>query len=250
MTISSEMQSAGVYHSDQSDVSLHQHPGAEIVLVTNGRCQIDIPSLSWSAMGFSGSIFILPGKHNHNQINFGKTSTCYLNAPSVQHFLPTEPLCFGLEDEYERMHRWFADCYDLFMQNDPSCHTLYQSICLRLASLMGQQLEHQQLHAAVASAIELMRQFPLDILDNNSLAKHAGVSSSYILALFRSHFNQGPRAYQISQRMKYAQQLLKDPYLSIDEIASRCGYEDALYFSRQFKKCEGLSPGYWRKSSA
>ena len=31
------------------------------------------------------------------------------------------------------------------------------------------------------------------------------------------------------------------------QIADRCGYADVYYFSRQFKKLSGVSPGLFRK---
>ena len=37
-------------------------------------------------------------------------------------------------------------------------------------------------------------------------------------------------------------ELLREGGLSIAEIAEQCGYEDLHYFSRLFKKLEGLPP--------
>ena len=36
--------------------------------------------------------------------------------------------------------------------------------------------------------------------------------------------------------------------MSVDEIGSRVGMNDANYFSRAFKKIEGISPSEYRKA--
>ena len=48
-------------------------------------------------------------------------------------------------------------------------------------------------------------------------------------------------------RLRRAQELLKDSELSVNEVASKCGYTDIAYFSRSFKKRLGVSPSKWRK---
>ena len=48
--------------------------------------------------------------------------------------------------------------------------------------------------------------------------------------------------------MDAALRLLSDPQKTIDEIAAICGYKDAYYFGRIFKKKTGVSPGKYRKS--
>jgi AraC-like DNA-binding protein len=36
-------------------------------------------------------------------------------------------------------------------------------------------------------------------------------------------------------------------YLSIEEVAGRCGFRDSFYFSTAFKKQEGIPPREYRK---
>lgn len=51
-------------------------------------------------------------------------------------------------------------------------------------------------------------------------------------------------------RMALARRLLasgRSPPLPIAEIARRCGYTDASHFSRDFRRCLGVSPAAWRE---
>ncbi len=67
----------------------------------------------------------------------------------------------------------------------------------------------------------------------------------YLRKLFKKEMGATPLEYMTKLRMKKAEVMLtalggKD--YSMAEIASLCGYDDALYFSRVFKKTYGISP--------
>jgi len=56
-----------------------------------------------------------------------------------------------------------------------------------------------------------------------------------------------PGAYINQLRIQQAFSLLRHTSLSIAEIASRCGYTDADYFSRVIRRTTGYSPLQFRK---
>ena len=49
-------------------------------------------------------------------------------------------------------------------------------------------------------------------------------------------------------KMEQACQLLDSTELSVKGVAAELGYDDPLYFSRQFSKTVGLSPRAYRRS--
>lgn len=63
---------------------------------------------------------------------------------------------------------------------------------------------------------------------------------------FKQYTGLTPTQYITSIRISNAQSLLENPIYSINEIAHMVGYEDALYFSRAFKKHAGYSPKEYR----
>jgi AraC-like DNA-binding protein len=87
-------------------------------------------------------------------------------------------------------------------------------------------------------------------LDGNvrvpDLARVVGLSPSHLTALFRRATGGGVLAHHTSLRMARARQLLDRSPLSIREIAQLIGYEDPLYFSRQFRRVHGISPSEYR----
>lgn len=54
--------------------------------------------------------------------------------------------------------------------------------------------------------------------------------------------------YILSKRIQNAEALLRNPNYNISEIARIVGYDNALYFSRAFKKGKGMSPSEYRQS--
>jgi AraC family transcriptional regulator of arabinose operon len=81
------------------------------------------------------------------------------------------------------------------------------------------------------------------------LASIVGVSPSHLAALFRDATGGGVVAYHLALKMGRARHLLDTTSLSIGEIAVAAGFEDAFYFSRQFRNLHGVSPRTYRDVS-
>lgn len=73
------------------------------------------------------------------------------------------------------------------------------------------------------------------------------VSPAHLRRLLVEKVGRSPRQYLVARRIERAQMLLQTSTLNIAEVAHALGYEDAFYFSRQFKQICGLSPQHWRR---
>ena len=69
----------------------------------------------------------------------------------------------------------------------------------------------------------------------------------YLQKLFKRYIGQSPNEYCIHLRITHAKELLRNTYLSISEIAYQIGIENFGYFTRLFKKHEGLTPQEYRQ---
>ncbi len=78
------------------------------------------------------------------------------------------------------------------------------------------------------------------------LAAQCGVSDSYLSTSFRKETGMTVTDCINTTRIRQALILLNTSELSIGDIASRCGFPDANYFSRVFRKLQGLSPKQYR----
>ena len=73
----------------------------------------------------------------------------------------------------------------------------------------------------------------------------------YLRKLFKKEMGITPLEYMNRLRMKKAETMLTAMWTneySISEVAEQCGFDDALYFSRVFKKNFGCSPSKFAKS--
>lgn len=75
------------------------------------------------------------------------------------------------------------------------------------------------------------------------------VSVSRFNHLFKQYVGVAPYAYFVRLRVENACALLEDTDLKIQDIAERCGYEDAFYFTQVFKKNVGLTPSAYRRAN-
>lgn len=74
------------------------------------------------------------------------------------------------------------------------------------------------------------------------LAHDQFVSPTYLSRIFKEATGISPINYLISIRLKRAKELLQNDKLTIKEIATRVGYQDAYHFSKSFKKYFGAAP--------
>jgi len=80
-----------------------------------------------------------------------------------------------------------------------------------------------------------------------SLTRAAGISPAQLSRLFTRHIGMQPRDFIEAVRMRHANWLLDQTDLPILEVARRCGFADAHYFSNRFKLFQGKGPRELRR---
>ncbi|MGN0165536.1 MAG: AraC family transcriptional regulator [Lachnospiraceae bacterium] len=92
-------------------------------------------------------------------------------------------------------------------------------------------------------------------IDNNytdkitleELSEKFFISKFYLTRLFKDQFGTSINNYLLQTRITHAKKLLRFTDKSIEEVGMECGIEPLYYFSRIFKKVEGVSPSVYRK---
>jgi two-component system response regulator YesN len=79
-------------------------------------------------------------------------------------------------------------------------------------------------------------------LSLHDLAAIFNFSPNYLSQLFTKYAGEGIVEYITAERISAAKEMLKKRTRPIYEIAEKLGYESAFYFSKVFKKAEGISP--------
>jgi AraC-like DNA-binding protein len=81
----------------------------------------------------------------------------------------------------------------------------------------------------------------------SQLAVECGLSVRHFTRAFRRSIGVPPHRYLLKCRVERAQQLLKDPTLSLLDVALACGFSDQSHFTRVFNASTSMSPGVWRR---
>jgi AraC family transcriptional regulator of arabinose operon len=85
-------------------------------------------------------------------------------------------------------------------------------------------------------------------LDLNTLAAAASLSKYHFSNKYKGLTGSSPIKHFLNMKMEHACHLLDSSQLSVKGVAAALGYDDPLYFSRQFSKTVGLSPRAYRRS--
>lgn len=77
-------------------------------------------------------------------------------------------------------------------------------------------------------------------------AHHVGVSSFYFSKIFKASVGKNYMDYLTDLRIEKAKDMMESGFGSIKEICYEVGYNDPNYFSRVFKKIEGVTPSEYK----
>lgn len=122
-------------------------------------------------------------------------------------------------------------------------HLLTQiALDIRTARAAGQQ--SFDLEAVQGLMLENLDQ----ALDLDTLAAAARLSKYHFATKYKALTGYSPIKHFLHMKMEHACHLLDSTELSVKGVAVALGYDDPLYFSRQFSRTVGLSPRAYRRS--
>lgn len=82
----------------------------------------------------------------------------------------------------------------------------------------------------------------------DDISRELNISPYYFSKLFKEETGENFVEYVTGRRMNRAKQLLKNSEMSIKEVCAEAGYSDPNYFSRIFKKYQGVSPTEYKEN--
>lgn len=83
-------------------------------------------------------------------------------------------------------------------------------------------------------------------LTRESLAAMVYLTPDYLSHLFKRETGFSLTNYIIYERIEEAKRMLAGTDKSVSEIATRCGFQNISYFSRQFRRFTGVTPREFR----
>ncbi|AJS59395.1 AraC family transcriptional regulator [Paenibacillus sp. IHBB 10380] len=101
----------------------------------------------------------------------------------------------------------------------------------------------------VTQAIHYIHEHYREHITLESLVEMLDCNSRQFLRMFKSQKSTSPIDYLIHFRVNKAKELLLSTEFTLKEIADGVGYPDSYYFSRIFKKYEGVSPTSFKENA-
>lgn len=98
----------------------------------------------------------------------------------------------------------------------------------------------------VERAVGYIRNYYSSEIKVTDIANYLCVNRSYLYKLFQNSFQMSPQEFLMQFRISRAKELLSTTKLSIEHMASSCGYKNALVFSKAFKRTVGCTPTIYR----
>lgn len=149
--------------------------------------------------------------------------------------------------------------FDVFQAiNSQAIPQIYQtdsieSISVLTSKAVDAYLEHIE-ESAVKSEnpnISLMKDYIdshyKENLTVDAIADSACISPGYAGRIFKEQLGMPIMDYMLKVRIEKSKKLLLNPHYQIQAIAESVGYGDAGYFTKVFRKAEGITPTQFRK---
>ncbi len=118
-----------------------------------------------------------------------------------------------------------------------------------LGSKLGSQLD--MLRSSHSDPLDRARQYVRTHVDEKILlqdaASAAGLSPSYLSALFKKEYNQNFMDFVNETKMNRACQLIREGRYRVYEISYMLGFENAYYFTRVFRRHVGMTPTEYQR---
>lgn len=156
-----------------------------------------------------------------------------------------------------REHAYANIYHDIFTLTDSNSTSRDMKIYEKLVSLLTLLMEESHNQTSPVSDknkkqnLQMIKEYIDTHYQNkitlDQLSSNFFINKFYLTRSFKDQFGLPVNSYLIQTRVTHAKQLLRFSDLSVEKIGQECGMNDANYFSRVFKKTEGIAPGEYRK---
>lgn len=147
------------------------------------------------------------------------------------------------------------ELYSIRSRSEPGCELDELAVLHHLWAELYRSLQNRLPRPLSGGSSVLSFKRMLDYLYKNyakritleDIAEAGNVGRSTCCAMFTKYAGRPPVDYLDSYRIEAGMHLLSTTSMSITDVAFACGFTSSSYFSEEFKKSKGCTPGEYRK---
>ncbi len=230
-------------HPKTHDVRWHSHEHWELVYCTSGQGTFIFEN-GITLQYQTGDTVVIPPKTRHaNSSPEGFTNIhVTMSDPSLPYHNP-----FRVTDDVDKSTKMAFSQAKTYYMTDIKMREL---VLAALGDLIVSYIIVGRSNSEFSEPVERIRSAIIRNYSKADFALDAFIRDmpfhyDYLRKLFKKEVGVSPLEYMTSLRMKSAETLLTAMWTNeytVSQIAQMCGYENALYFSRVFKKHFGCAP--------
>lgn len=238
-------------HPRTYSVQWHSHDYWEMVYCTSGRGEFQFENGTTLAYK-EGDVVCIPSYERHNNASEEGFTNIHLTMETPTH--PYKSAFRVSDDEGHHLRIAFEQARFYYLADmkgrDMVLAALGQLIC---SYLVVYRSNNDFSEPVEQIRMAIIRNFGDAYFALDDYIRGLPFHYDYLRKLFKKEVGVTPLEYMTSMRMRKAETLLTPPTAgayTIGEVAAMCGFDDALYFSRVFKKYFGCSPSVYAKRHA
>ncbi len=167
----------------------------------------------------------------------------YFSANSLPAFSPAA---------FPELREKFSSLLDVNTASDfqaeiASSRLIVDILSILLQEITGSGEEKSPGHQKMAEVRKFLDEHYTEKFSLGELSERFFISKYHLSREFHQYYHVTLNQYVISRRLTRAKRLLRFSGGTLEEIARSCGFYDASYMNKQFKKAEGVSASEFRR---
>lgn len=262
----------------EKEMDYHAHDHYELMIVLSGSATHTIEDQEYSLE--KGDVYLVTNSFSHafqqvkqlEHYNIFFDMDYILQSNGLLQQLPGFQPFFLLDPQRRSQHQFinriklniaeletvsvFCQCLlKEYQQRKNGYETVLQSYIAGLMAYLSRKFEeHNPLdtrnsESALSHTITYMEENYFTNIPISVLADRAHLSVRQFFRVFQQTYQMTPHEYIQNLRLSNAKNLLLHTKYTLAEIASRCGFCDVSYFTKQYRKHFGYPPGFERKKN-
>lgn len=209
----------------------------------------------------AGNIVLYRPKEEQRYYYYGQDKTevywVHFTGNNVKNILRKYSITDDMHTIYTSTSLEYKHLFHLMIQELQLCRTNYEELLvhyfMELLIMIQRLIEVKpkkrkvQFMQKMDDAVHYFQEHYNEPISIEQYAESQNVSVSWFINNFKSYTHITPAQYILNLRIMNAKTLLETTEYNISEISRIIGYENALYFSRIFRKQCGMSPSQFRK---